>query len=140
MGPEQKTKILEFLKKENLANLAYNHGGQPRAAVIDFSETEELEIIFTTLLSYRKYESLKNNPKVAFVFGGKDNITLQYEGIATELGKLEFLPYLKYHLKKNPIEAKFAEMLEARFFKVKPTWIRYANYGSKPNEIFELTF
>ncbi|MBI5529960.1 MAG: pyridoxamine 5'-phosphate oxidase family protein [Candidatus Doudnabacteria bacterium] len=140
MNQEQKEKVLELLKKENLAVLSYLHGNKPRSAVIDFSETGDLEIIFTTLLSYRKYEDLKQNSNVALTFGGKNNITVQYEGEAKELGKTEFLPYLKYHIQKNPIELKFSEMLEARFFKVSPVWIRYSDYGAKPNNIFEIKF
>ncbi len=135
---EQKEKVLEFINGQKLAVLSYDNNGQPSSAVIDFSETADLEIIFTTLIGYRKYLSLKKNPKVAFCFGGDQNITVQYEGVAKELGKLDFLPYLKYHLEKNPVEAKFAEMPEARFFKVSPTWIRYADYGAKPNNIFEI--
>ena len=140
MTQEQKDKILEFLKRENLAVISYDNNGQPRSAVIDFSETEDLDIIFTTLTHYRKYENLKQNQKVALVFGGKDNITIQYEGEAKELSKIEFLPHLKYHIQKNPVELKFSEMIEARFFKVSPTWVRYSYYGAKPNEIFEIKF
>ncbi len=140
MTQEQKDKILEFLKRENLAVISYDDNGQPRSAVIDFSETEDLEIVFTTLTHYRKYKNLKQNPKVALVFGGRDNITIQYEGEAQELSEIEFLPYLKYHIHKNPVELKFSEMIEARFFRVSPTWVRYSDYGAKPNEIFEIKF
>jgi hypothetical protein len=58
MIQEQKERILQFLKNENLAVIAYDHSGQPRSAVIDFSETENLEVVFVTLTSYRKYENL----------------------------------------------------------------------------------
>ena len=140
MIQEQKEKILQALKKEHLVVLSTAVNGNPEAAVIDFSETKNLEIIFTTLVGYRKYKILKKNPKVALVFGGERKLTIQYEGKAKEIGRVKFLPYMKYHFKKNPIEIKFAKMLEARFFKVTPTWIRYADYGAKPNEIFEIKF
>ena len=102
MAPEQKKKILKLFKNENLAVLGYIHEDQPRSAVIDFSETENLEIIFTTLISYRKYKNLKKNPKVSFSFGGKNSITIQYEGEAKELSRVAFLPHLKYHIQKMP--------------------------------------
>lgn len=137
---DTKAKIFNILKSEKQAALSYLHGDQPRSAIIDFSETEELEILFVTLTGYRKYEDLKKHPKVSLVLGGKDNITVQYEGVAEELSKLQFLPYLKYHLQKNPVEAKFSEMLEARFFKVHPAWVRYADYGQEPYEIHEINF
>lgn len=140
MNTELKEKILKFLKKENLAVLSYVNKNQPQSAVIDFSETESLEIIFTTLTGYRKYKILKKNPKASLVFGGEDKLTVQYEGVAKEMSRLDFLPYLKYHIKKNPVELKFSKMLEARFFKVTPKWIRYSDYGVNPNEIFEIKF
>ncbi|MFA5991203.1 MAG: pyridoxamine 5'-phosphate oxidase family protein [Candidatus Doudnabacteria bacterium] len=140
MTQEQKEKILEFFRKEKLAVLSYLHGDQPRSAAIDFSETEDLDIVFTTLSGYRKYENLKQNPNVAFTFGGKNNVTIQFEGKAKELSRTEFLPYLKYHIQKNPVELKFSEMLEAKFFKVNPAWIRYSDFSAKPNNIFEIKF
>ncbi len=60
MTQEQKNKVLDFIKNQNLAVLATSVGDKPEAAVVDFSETDDLEIIFTTLISYRKYENLKN--------------------------------------------------------------------------------
>lgn len=140
MIKEQRKKILQTLKKEHLAVLSTAFKDAPEAAVIDFSETKNLEIIFTTLVSYRKYKILKKNSKVALVFGGERKLTIQYEGKAKEIGRVKCLPYMKYHFKKNPIEIKFAKMLEARFFKITPTWIRYADYVANPNEIFEIKF
>lgn len=137
---DNKDRILEYLRKHTLTVVASCFKDQPRAAVIDFSETENLEIIFTTMQYYRKYEDLLDNPKVAFAFGAQGEPTVQYEGIARELTREEFKPYQDYHVSKNPVEAKFAAMDEARFFKVVPTWIRYADYGAKPNDIFEITF
>lgn len=138
MTQGEKEKILKFLQKEHLAVLSYAEKNQPKSAVIDFSESKSLEILFITLTSYRKYKILKKNPKISLCFGGKKNSTVQYEGLAEEISKLSFLPYLKYHIQKNPIELKFSRMLEAKFFKIKPVWVRYSNFKKSPNEIFEV--
>ncbi len=140
MKNHNRDKILKFLRRENLAVLSYAENGQPKSSVVDYSEDEDLQIIFITLLKYRKYSLIKKNPRISLCIGGKNNITVQYEGIAKELTRLKFLPYLKYHIKKNPVELKFSKMLEAKFFIIKPTWIRYSDFSAKPNEIFEITY
>ena len=137
---EKKKLVLNFLKSHKLGVIATAGGRQPEAAAVDFSETPALEIILTTLAFYRKYKNLKKNRKVAFVVGGEKSITLQYEGLAQELSRLAFKKYYKRHIQKNPVEKKFAAMSEARFFKVKPTWLRYSDFTAEPNNIFEIIF
>jgi len=138
---EQKRVVLDFMKSQKLAALATaDERGKPEVAMVDFSETGDLEVVVTTLIIYRKYRNLSQNKNVALAIGGADNITVQYEGAATELSREEFKKFAAYHIAKNPIEEKFAAMPEARFFKISPTWIRYSNYAAKPNEIFEIKF
>jgi hypothetical protein len=50
-----------------------------------FAVTPQLEIIFDTVKSSRKYPNLKKNPQVAWVVGCATETTVQYEGIAQEL-------------------------------------------------------
>jgi len=137
---KKKKLVLGFLKSHKLGVIATAAGRQPEAAAVDFSETNALEIILTTLAFYRKYKNLKKNRKVAFVVGGEKSVTLQYEGLAEELSRNAFKKYYKRHVHKNPIEKKFGVMPEARFFKIKPTWLRYSDFTKQPNEIFELKF
>jgi uncharacterized pyridoxamine 5'-phosphate oxidase family protein len=147
MGQGQKNKILNkeriafnFLKAHKLGVIATLNARKPEAAAIDFSETSKLEVVFTTLAFYRKYKNLNKNSKAAFVVGGEKGVTLQYEGLARELSRGAFKKYYKRHVQKNPVEKKFASMPEARFFIVKPTWLRYSDFTAKPNNIFEITF
>ncbi len=137
---EKKRLVLNFLKSHKLGVIATSGGKQPEAAAVDFSETSKLEIILTTLAFYRKYKNLKRNSRVAFVVGGEQGVTLQYEGLAEELSRAAFKKYYKRHIQKNPIEKKFDVMPEARFFKIKPTWLRYSDFTAKPNNIFEMKF
>ena len=140
MKAREKQRILNFLKGHKLGVISTVESGKPEAAAIDFSETSALEIIFTTLVGYRKYKNLLKNSKIAFVVGGEENITLQYEGVAKELNRTAFKKYYKRHIQKNPVEKKFAAMPEARFFRVKPTWIRFSDFTAQPSEIFETKF
>jgi nitroimidazol reductase NimA-like FMN-containing flavoprotein (pyridoxamine 5'-phosphate oxidase superfamily) len=52
----------------------------PQAALVGIAATPSLELIFDTLKTTRKYRNLTANPKVSFVVGWENEITLQYEG------------------------------------------------------------
>ena len=66
---------------------------------------DDLELIFDTFTSSRKYKNLQKNNNVSFVIGWDDNITVQYEGIAQEVKGEEAEKYKQIYWEKNP-EAK----------------------------------
>lgn len=136
---EQKTKIYEFLQKQLLAVISTVHDDGPQGAVIAFAEDENLELFFGTFNTTRKYANIRSNPKVAFAIGWSldEVITVQYEGIATELeGEAVELAKQKI-LAKNPGSARFANDPKQRYFKVVPKWIRYS--ALKVGDVFEVT-
>lgn len=55
-----------------------------------------------TLSTYRKYKNLQDNPRVSFVIGWDDDISVQYEGIAVELKGEELKKYQNIH--KSPVK------------------------------------
>ncbi len=134
-------KILHFIQKQKLAVLStINEQSNPESAVIAFSETEELELIFGTFQNTRKYQNLKSHSNVSFVIGWDEELktTIQYEGIATEVKGQDLEKYREIHLLKNPASKKYAFHQLQRFFKVRPIWVRYSNLSKDPEEIFEL--
>jgi len=138
---EKKQKILSFIKLHSIAVIATsNSQGKPEDAVLEFSERDNLELIFDTFSTYRKYKNLQTNKNVAFVIGWDNDITVQYEGEAFELQNKERDEYQKIHLRKLPNSAKFVSMEEIRYFKVLPKWIRYSNLAATPWEVFEVNF
>lgn len=134
-----KQQVLEFIKKHKIAVIStVGPDNTPEAAVIEFGETDKLELIFDTLSPYRKYKNLQNNKHVAFVIGWDENITVQYEGIAEELKDKDTQMYKQAYFAKNP-EAKRWESREGIvYFKVTPTWIRYSDLRKHPWEVIEL--
>jgi hypothetical protein len=52
--------------------------------LIGIAVTAELEIVFDTVKSSRKYGNLATNPAATFVVGCTSETTLQYEGVASE--------------------------------------------------------
>ena len=133
--------LLEFMRSEKYAvQASVSPGTHPQAAVVGIVVSDRFEIVFDTLASSRKAPNLRANPAVAFVIGGLrdgDERTVQYEGTADEPtgGELERLLALYYE--------RFPDGRERRswpgmtYIRVKPTWIRYSDFGGQPPEIVE---
>src|SRR3989338_1815384 len=139
----QKNKILNFLKTNNLMVLStMNKNNTPQSALVAFAETENLELIFGTFATTRKYQNLKHNNHVSLVIGTDEttNLTLQYEGIASEVTGNEFEQCKNIQLKKNPTSKKYASHKDQRYFKITTCWIRYSDLSKNPEETLELQF
>ena len=140
---KNKKKVLEFIKNKNLGVLStINKFGNPESAVVAFSETEDLQIIFGTFNTTRKYSNLQLNQTISFVIGWDEgeNVTVQYEGIVREVTDLEFQECRDIQLKKNPSSKTYAFEKQQRYFKITPIWIRYSDLSKEPEEIFEISF
>ena len=137
---DDKKLILDFIKKQKLAVIStISPKNIPQSAVLEFGETNDLEIIVDMFISSRKYKNLQTNPNVSLVIGWDENITVQYEGIAEELIGDKATYYKNVYWKKNP-EAKRWESQEGiTYFKITPKWIRYSDLRKHPWEIKEIT-
>ena len=133
---DKKKFLYAYVNKRMLAVLATIGPDQvPEAAVMEFGQTENLELIFDTLNTTRKYANLKQNPKIAFVIGWEEGTTVQYEGVAKELEGVELATYKKIMFAKNPAFAKWENLPGMTYFKVTPKWIRYSALNQSPWEI-----
>lgn len=138
---DKKKLIYDFIHTQQLAVIAtVNKENKPESAVLEFGETEELELIFDTFNQSRKFLNIKDNSFVSFVIGWDENITVQYEGKAEMLSKEEAGKYKSAYFKKNPEAQRWESREGIVFFKVSPIWIRYSNLNKDPWEIFELVF
>jgi uncharacterized pyridoxamine 5'-phosphate oxidase family protein len=135
-----KGRILEFLRKHNLAVVATCHrNGTPEAATIDFSVRDNLEVVFSTFEETRKFGNLAERPGVAFVVGWNDNITVQYEGEAKRVPAADIEQYREAYLDSLPSAREFIER-GAVLFKATPRWIRYSDFNKEPPEQIEIQF
>jgi general stress protein 26 len=131
--------LYNFIKQHQLAVIStLSVNGKPSAALVGFAVSADLEIIFDTVKSSRKYKNLLHNPAIALVIGWDNETTLQYEGIAAELAANE-----EQELKEIYFEA-FADWRKRIetwpglvHFKITPTWIRYSNFNT-PGMIEEM--
>ncbi len=133
--------VYRFLSGEKLGVLStVAEDGRPESALMGVTATPELELIFDTVKSSRKYPNLKSNPRVAFVIGCATEVTVQYEGIAEELAGEALVKYKQIYFTKftdGPARESWAGIT---YFLVRPKWIRYCDYNPGGRRIEELMF
>ena len=134
-------KILPFLQTQTLGVISTidDTHNAPESAVVAFSQTEALELVFGTFASTRKFVNILKDPRVAFTMFTED-VTVQYEGVARMVKGEEAERCRQIHVAKNPASAKYSLHPEQRFFLVKPVWIRYTDLSKNPEEVWEGPF
>jgi hypothetical protein len=132
-----------FIAKHRLGILGTIGGNAtPQSALMGIAITPQLEIIFDTVKSSRKYPNLIARPACSFVIGGwgAAEQTIQYEGEAEEL-KLPMLEhYQQIYFKVWPDGPARMSWPGIVYFVVRPTWIRYSDFDQSPPLIREFTF
>lgn len=137
---DNKQAVLDFIKNHKLAVIStVGIDSKPESAVLEFGETEELELIFDTYTSSRKYKNLQTNKNVSFVIGWDEDITVQYEGIAEEVKGEEATKYKQAYWDKNPKAKRWESREGITYFKVTPKWVRYSDLNKDPWDVFEVS-
>ncbi len=134
--------LFEFIKQNKFAVVSTISVNQmPQSACVGIAVTPDLKLLFDTTMDSRKYENLMHTPRVSFVIGWENAITVQYEGIAV-------------HIPKDSIDEKFNTYFEVfpdgldrnknwkniTYFMVEPTWIRYSDFNEVVPKIDEMHF
>lgn len=133
--------VFAFLDGERLGVLStVASDGSPQAALMGVVATPELELIFDTVKSSRKYPNLKSKPSVAFVIGCTTEVTVQYEGIAEELEGAELAKYKKIYFAKFTDGPERESWPGITYFVVRPKWVRYCDYNPRNRRIEEMRF
>ncbi len=133
--------LYTFLHKETLAVLSTcTLHGIPESALMGIAVTRQLEIIFDTLNTTRKYPNLKQNPRVSLVIGCSSEVTVQYQGIAEELTGDALLRYKPIYFETFPDGPARENWSGMTYFLVRPTWIRFCDYNPATRRIEEHRF
>ncbi|MGB9433125.1 MAG: pyridoxamine 5'-phosphate oxidase family protein [Candidatus Acidiferrum sp.] len=133
--------IYQFMRSERLGVLAtVSEEGRPEAALMGYAVTPQLEIIFDTVKTSRKYPNLKKNPQVAWVIGCATEVTLQYEGVAEELEGEELAKFKKTYFAAFPEGPARESWPGITYFVVRPKWVRYCDYDPVKRRIEEMKF
>lgn len=124
--------VLQFIRRHRLAVVSTTSGEQPEAAVVGIAMTADLEIVFDTVRSSRKYANLISHPRVA-VTVWKGDETIQFEGEAVELKGKEDDPYREVYYSVFPEGRERTASWEGLVhFLIRPRWIRYSNFTDPP--------
>ena len=136
-----KSELREFIGKHSLAVVgSISPEGAPQSALVGIAVTEDLEIVFDTLNTTRKYRNLVGNAKASVVIGWEGEKTVQFEGEAflpegEALGRYKSVYFAKWT--DGPSRQSWAGLV---YFVIRPTWIRYSDFDQQPVVVEEMVF
>jgi pyridoxine/pyridoxamine 5'-phosphate oxidase len=114
--------------------------GSSQSALVGIAITPDLEIVFDTIKTSRKYANLIARPSCSVVLWWAGEQTVQFEGLAIEPKGAALNQYQ---------DAYFATWAECRahlawpdiaYLVVQPRWIRYSDFEQRPPLIEEKYF
>jgi pyridoxine/pyridoxamine 5'-phosphate oxidase len=114
--------------------------GVPQSALVGIAATEDLEIVFDTLNTTRKYRNLTSNPKASVVVGWEGETTVQLEGEASLPVGGELTRYKNVYFSAWPDGPSRQSWPGLVYFVVRPRWIRYSDFDQRPPLIEEVVF
>jgi hypothetical protein len=138
-----KIDLYTFMAKHKLGVLGtVDTHGRPQSALMGIAVTPQLEVVFDTVNSSRKYPNLVARPSCSLVIGGWgiDEQTIQYEGEAVELKPPELARYQRMYFtvwSDGPARIAWPGIV---YFVVRPRWIRLSEFNQTPPLISEFTF
>ncbi len=136
-----KVELFEFMSGCKLGVLgSVSPEGVPQSALVGIAVSEELEIIFDTLDTTRKFRNLTANCRASFVIGWEGEKTVQFEGEAFLPEGEELDRYKKIYFAAwldGPARQNWPGMT---YFVVRPRWIRYSDFDQRPPLIEERSF
>jgi pyridoxine/pyridoxamine 5'-phosphate oxidase len=116
-----------------------SRNGTPQSALVGIATTPDLEIVFDTVKTSRKYPNLIERPSCSFVVGWSGEQTVQFEGIAEEPGGPELTRCREVYFAAWPDGPARMSWPGIAYFVVRPRWIRYSDYDQSPPLIEEFT-
>jgi uncharacterized pyridoxamine 5'-phosphate oxidase family protein len=137
------TEVYDFLQDPSRQHgvLGYlDADGNPDAAFIGFSATPELDILFGTSDTSRKFSRIHDNAHVSFNVTDKDKrYTVQLKGLVQEITKDDLSPFEHNHYNKlGEASRKFKDMPDQHFFLITPSWLRFTDCSGYPWAVTEL--
>jgi uncharacterized pyridoxamine 5'-phosphate oxidase family protein len=135
-----KIDLFEFMSQQKLGVLGtVSPEGSPQSSLVGIAVTPELEIIFDTVNTSRKYRNLMRNPACSFAIGWTGETTVQCQGEARAPAGAELAKYQELYFKKWPDGPARLTWPGIAYFVVRPTWIRYSDFDQQPPLIQEFS-
>ncbi len=104
--------------------------GEPQSALVGIAVSAELEIVFDTVKTSRKFPNLKADPRIAVVIGWEGEQTVQYEGVAMEPEDGELLRAKAVYFAAWPSGVERQKWPGIAYFLIRPTWLRYSDFDT----------
>jgi PPOX class probable F420-dependent enzyme len=126
MNTEQLVEYVRATKDGVVATLG--PGGEPQAAYLSLTATDQGELLFNARADSRKIANLRRDPRIAVTVGGPDGTTLQCEGLADVPEGDDRARCAAAYVSTFP---QFAGSLADEgivLVRVRPTWSRYGDY------------
>jgi hypothetical protein len=136
-----RAELFEFISSCKLGVLgSVSPAGVPQSALVGIAVTEELEIVFDTLDTTRKFRNLTADSRASFVIGWVGEKTVQFEGEAFLPKGVELDRYKEIYFATwldGPARQSWPGMV---YFVVRPRWIRYSDFDQRPPVVKEQSF
>lgn len=134
-----RAELVEFIRRHRFCVVSSVAGNRPQSAVVGFAVSPDLEIIFDTVRSSRKYRNLAANPHASVALWTGE-ATVQYEGVATELDGADGERYRQIYFETWPDGRDRMSWEGITHFVIRPEWIRYTDFNQRPPLIEEFSF
>jgi hypothetical protein len=130
----EQSELLAYLRSQKLGVLGtLAPSGEPQAALVGYAVTPDLDILFDTLQTTRKYRNMTANPRVSFTVGNTvghgDERTAQYEGIAEELAGDSLARLQPLYFATWPDCIAHKQWPHITWCVIRPRWIRYSDFN-----------
>ena len=134
----RRDELLAFLRKQRLCvQSSISASGAPQAAVVGFAVTDDLEIVFDTLVTTRKVANLRRDARMALVIGW-DEETVQLEGSADEPAGAELERLKACYFTAHPSGVERQSWSGITYVRVRPSWLRYSDFRDSASRTVEL--
>lgn len=128
---------LDFLDSQEVCTLATaSDDAVPEAATVRYLTDDDFNMYINTGDTYRKYENMKSNPRVAIVVNGKlegDYFNVQLEGEAREVA-YDDAEYIMDMYREKYGSSEYLTNDQSVFFEIDVDWARMLVDGSYPPE------
>jgi len=132
--------LYEFLTRHRYGVVSsLSQSGTPQSALVGIAVTPQLEIVFDTLKTTRKYPNLIAHPNCSFVIGWENEQTVQLEGIAFEPHGAELAKYQQAYFAAWPDGAARISWPGITWIVIHPHWLRYSDFNQNPPLIAEIS-
>jgi pyridoxine/pyridoxamine 5'-phosphate oxidase len=135
--------LLAFMRRHRVAvQTSVSSEGAPQAAIVGVAIGDDFELVFDTLQTSRKARNLRRDPRIALVLGGwasGEEQTVQYEGLADEPAGADLERVRELYFGVYPDGRERLAWSGLIHVRVRPTWLRYSDFDTRPETILELS-